>query len=123
MSSGLAMPGPAALWALCTGRVGTAPEPATFEDGLTAIVALGLLGLGPVIFLHLALRVSFPVVLVGAQRPATGLSADGPLNMVNALRTAVHRSNFKRLIIRRTSLLLARRSKNSTLSIIMQKNL
>jgi L-asparaginase len=39
-------------------------------------------------FLHLTLRVDMPVVLVGAQRPATGLSADGPLNMVNALRTA-----------------------------------
>lgn len=39
-------------------------------------------------FLNLTLKVAVPVVLVGAQRPATGLSADGPLNLVNALRTA-----------------------------------
>ncbi len=29
-----------------------------------------------------------PVVLVGSQRPSTALSADGPLNLVNAVRTA-----------------------------------
>ena len=39
-------------------------------------------------FLNLALKVEMPVVLVGAQRPATAVSADGPLNLVNAVRTA-----------------------------------
>ncbi|MCP5155863.1 MAG: asparaginase [Ectothiorhodospiraceae bacterium] len=39
-------------------------------------------------FLHLTLRVPFPVVLVGAQRPITALSTDGRLNLVNAVRTA-----------------------------------
>ena len=39
-------------------------------------------------FLNLALKVEIPVVLVGAQRPATAVSADGPLNLVNAVRTA-----------------------------------
>ena len=44
-------------------------------------------------FLNLALKVKIPVVLVGAQRPeipstATAVSADGPLNLVNAVRTA-----------------------------------
>ena len=34
------------------------------------------------------MRSSIPVVLVGAQRPSTALSADGPLNLVSALRTA-----------------------------------
>jgi L-asparaginase len=29
-----------------------------------------------------------PVVLVGAQRPATAISADGPLNLLSAIRTA-----------------------------------
>lgn len=43
---------------------------------------------GTAYFLNLVLAVQVPVVLVGAQRPATGLSADGPLNLVNALRTA-----------------------------------
>ena len=39
-------------------------------------------------FLNLTVRHERPVVLVGAQRPATALSADGPLNLVNAVRTA-----------------------------------
>ncbi len=39
-------------------------------------------------FLNLTLRTAIPVVLVGAQRPSTALSGDGPLNLVNALRTA-----------------------------------
>ena len=39
-------------------------------------------------FLHLVLKVSVPVVLVGAMRPASTMSADGDLNLVNAVRTA-----------------------------------
>ena len=39
-------------------------------------------------FLNLTLKVEIPVVLVGAQRPATAVSGDGPLNLVNAVRTA-----------------------------------
>ena len=39
-------------------------------------------------FLNLALKVETPVVLVGAQRPATAVSGDGPLNLVNGVRTA-----------------------------------
>lgn len=39
-------------------------------------------------FLNLTLKHERPVVLVGAQRPATALSADGPLNLVSAVRTA-----------------------------------
>ena len=39
-------------------------------------------------FLNLTVRHDRPVVLVGAQRPASALSADGPLNLVNAVRTA-----------------------------------
>ena len=39
-------------------------------------------------FLHLTVRHDRPVVLVGSQRPSTALSADGPLNLVNAVRTA-----------------------------------
>ncbi|MEM7254106.1 MAG: asparaginase [Pseudomonadota bacterium] len=39
-------------------------------------------------FLNLTLTVSMPVVIVGAQRPATAISADGPINLVNAVRTA-----------------------------------
>jgi L-asparaginase len=39
-------------------------------------------------FLSLTLKVSLPVVVVGAQRPASALSSDAGLNLVNALRVA-----------------------------------
>ena len=42
-------------------------------------------------FLNLTVRHDRPVVLVGAQRPATAISADGPLNLLNAIRTAAAR--------------------------------
>jgi L-asparaginase len=40
-------------------------------------------------FLNLTVRSEKPVVLVGAMRPATAMSADGPLNLLNAVRTAI----------------------------------
>jgi L-asparaginase len=40
-------------------------------------------------FLNLTVRSDTPVVLVGAMRPATAMSADGPLNLLNAVRTAI----------------------------------
>jgi L-asparaginase len=40
-------------------------------------------------FLNLTVRHDRPVVLVGSMRPATAISADGPLNLLNAVRTAV----------------------------------
>ncbi len=39
-------------------------------------------------FLNLTLKVGIPVVLVGSQRPASALSTDAGLNLVNACRTA-----------------------------------
>jgi L-asparaginase len=39
-------------------------------------------------FLNLVLKVDVPVVLAGAQRPASALSSDGGLNLVNAVRVA-----------------------------------
>ncbi len=39
-------------------------------------------------FLNLTVKHDRPVVLVGAMRPATAISADGPLNLLNAVRTA-----------------------------------
>jgi L-asparaginase len=41
-----------------------------------------------VYFLNLTVKADIPVVLVGAQRPATGLSTDAGMNLVNAIRTA-----------------------------------
>lgn len=39
-------------------------------------------------FLHLVIRTAKPIVVVGAMRPAGSLSADGPLNLYNALVVA-----------------------------------
>jgi len=39
-------------------------------------------------FLSLTLQVSIPVVMVGSQRPASALSTDAGLNLVNAIRVA-----------------------------------
>lgn len=41
-------------------------------------------------FLNLVIRSSKPVVLVGAMRPATAISADGPMNLLNAVAVAAH---------------------------------
>jgi L-asparaginase len=40
-------------------------------------------------FLHLTVRSDRPVVIVGAQRPPTGISPDGPINLLSAIRVAV----------------------------------
>ncbi len=39
-------------------------------------------------FLNLVLKVAVPVVIVGSQRPASSLSTDAGMNLVNAVRTA-----------------------------------
>ena len=39
-------------------------------------------------FLNLTIKHERPVVVVGAQRPATAISSDGAINLLNAIRTA-----------------------------------
>ncbi len=39
-------------------------------------------------FLNLTLKISIPVVVVGAQRPSSALSSDAGMNLVNAIRVA-----------------------------------
>lgn len=41
-------------------------------------------------FLHLTIKSDKPVVLVGAMRPSTAMSADGPKNLYNAVALAAH---------------------------------
>ena len=38
--------------------------------------------------MNLTLKSKKPVVIVGAQRPFSTLSSDGPLNLLNAIRVA-----------------------------------
>jgi L-asparaginase len=44
-------------------------------------------------FLHLALKTERPVVLVGAMRPSSAISADGYLNLLNGVRVAANESS------------------------------
>lgn len=39
-------------------------------------------------FLHLTVRTDKPVIVVGAQRPSTAISADGPMNLYQAIQAA-----------------------------------
>ncbi len=41
-------------------------------------------------FLNLVTKVDIPIVVVGAQRPASGIGTDAGINLVNAIRTAGH---------------------------------
>ncbi|MGM9999412.1 MAG: asparaginase [Candidatus Bruticola sp.] len=50
-------------------------------------------------FLDQVLDIKNPVVLVGATRPATSISADGPKNLLNAIRTAADIDSFGRGVL------------------------
>ena len=50
-------------------------------------------------FLNLVLTGAKPVVLVGAMRPATAMSADGPMNLYNAVATAAHPDSWGRGVL------------------------
>lgn len=50
-------------------------------------------------FLNLVLKTDKPVVLVGSMRASNELSADGPANLLNAIRVAVHSSSKKRGVL------------------------
>ena len=50
-------------------------------------------------FLNQVLQINNPVVLVGSTRPAESISADGPKNLLNAIRTAVDIDSFGRGVL------------------------
>lgn len=50
-------------------------------------------------FLHLAAKTKKPIILVGAMRPATSLSADGSLNLYNAVNVAANPASFNRGVL------------------------
>ncbi len=45
-------------------------------------------------FLNLTVHGDKPVVLTGAMRPATAISSDGAMNLLNAVRIAAHKNSF-----------------------------
>jgi L-asparaginase len=73
----------------------------TLANGINAIFAKHPTAAGVVVthgtntleetayFLNLTIKHDRPVVLVGSMRPATAISADGPLNLLNGVRTAI----------------------------------
>ncbi|EMS94805.1 L-asparaginase [Agrobacterium tumefaciens str. Cherry 2E-2-2] len=50
-------------------------------------------------FLNLVIKSEKPVVLVGSMRPATALSADGPLNLLNAVQVAADKNASARGVL------------------------
>jgi L-asparaginase len=50
-------------------------------------------------FLNLTVKSNKPVVLVGAMRPATAISADGPMNLYNAVVTAIDKDSQGRGVL------------------------
>lgn len=44
-------------------------------------------------FLNLTVKTTKPIVLVGAMRPSTSISADGPLNLYNAIAVAANKES------------------------------
>ena len=62
-------------------------------------------------FLNLTVKSDKPVVLVGAMRPSTALSADGPLNLYNAVVTAsAKESKDKGVLVAMNGLILGAES-------------
>ncbi|SAL44251.1 asparaginase [Caballeronia humi] len=50
-------------------------------------------------FLHLTVKSDKPVVLTAAMRPSTALSADGPLNLLNAVTVAAQKCAWKQGVL------------------------
>lgn len=50
-------------------------------------------------FLNLVIKTSKPIVLVGAMRPATSMSSDGPLNLYNAVAVAANNLSVGRGVL------------------------
>lgn len=62
-------------------------------------------------FLNLTVKSDKPVILVGAMRPSTALSADGPLNLYNAVVTAAAKeSKDKGVLVAMNGLILGAES-------------
>jgi L-asparaginase len=74
-------------WLLLARRINAAFEKRTDLAGIVVTHGTDRLE-ETAFFLHLTVRSDKPVVLVGAQRPPTGISPDGPINLLAAVRVA-----------------------------------
>ncbi|WP_323050381.1 asparaginase [Caballeronia mineralivorans] len=86
-----------ALWATLCARVNALLE----QDDIDGIVIThGTDTLEETAYLlHLTVKSEKPVVLTAAMRPATALSADGPLNLLNAVTVAASRASSKQGVL------------------------
>jgi len=50
-------------------------------------------------FLNLVAKTTKPIVLVGSMRPATSMSADGPMNLYNAVAVAANKNSANRGVL------------------------
>jgi L-asparaginase len=86
-----------ALWATLCARVNTLLVRADI-DGI--VITHGTDTLEETAYLlHLTVKSGKPVVLTAAMRPATALSADGPLNLLNAVTVAASRAAWKQGVL------------------------
>jgi len=87
-----AVPSTAVAFAEWKAVVLAAEKAVADNPGLAGIVVLhGTATLEETAYaLNLTAKVNVPIVVVGAQRPASALSGDAGMNLVNAVRTAAH---------------------------------
>jgi L-asparaginase type II len=50
-------------------------------------------------FLNLTIKSQKPVIVTGAMRPATAISADGPMNLIDAIRVALHEESVNKGVL------------------------
>jgi L-asparaginase len=80
-------PSPGETWAGVATRIQTLFDTDDSLGGVVLVHGTNVLE-ETAYLLHLVLKTRRPVVVVGAQRPITALSTDGPMNVVNAVRLA-----------------------------------
>lgn len=80
------------LWLTLAQRINTAQRDSTI-DGVVVVHGTDTLE-ETAFFLQLSVTLAKPLVLVGALRPMTALSTDGPLNLLHAVRVAADNKTF-----------------------------
>src|SRR5262245_62088206 len=87
------------LWLLLSRRINTILDKRSEVAGVVVTHGTDRLE-ETAFFLHLTVRSDKPVVVVGAQRPSTGISPDGPINLLAAVRVAAaHDSRGKGALV------------------------